>query len=126
MNTPHPLALRYIMTGGVALAMLLNVALRSLVHLGGLLATLVIAGATALLMSLAFRLLHKRPPTRGEAWRIVIGYGALLAVLYLGLLGMMTLQNAPGPMAIALFVLHYLCYPVLAGVILLRRTGGHS
>jgi uncharacterized RDD family membrane protein YckC len=107
MNTPHPLALRYIMIGGVALAMLLNV-------------------ATALLMSLAFRLLHKRPPTRGEAWRIVIGYGALLAVLYLGLLGMMTLQNAPGPMAIALFVLHYLCYPVLAGVILLRRTGGHS
>lgn len=121
MNAPRPLALRYVVIGGVALAMLLNLALRSLVHLGGLLATLVIAGVTALLIALAFRLLNKRPPTRGEAWRILLGYGALLGVLYLGLLGMMTLQNAPGPMAIALFVLHYLCYPVLAGLVLLHR-----
>lgn len=121
MTDPRPaFPMRYAI-GGVVLAMALNLALRSLVKVGGLLATLIIAGAVALLLAGAFRFIQRRVPSRGEAWRILLGYGALLGVLYLGLLGMMTLQNAPGPMAIALFVLHYLCYPVLAGLVLLHR-----
>lgn len=121
MTDPRPaFPMRYAI-GGVVLAMALNLALRSLVKVGGLLATLIIAGAVALLLAGAFRFIQRRVPSRGEAWRILLGYGALLGVLYLGLLGMMTLQDQPSPMAVFLFFLHYLCYPVLAWLTLLPR-----
>lgn len=114
------LSLRYAV-GGVALATVLNLLLRSLVKVGGLFATLLIAAATAALIALAFRLIQRRAPSPGERWRIVLAYGGLLGLLYLGLLVMMTLQDTPSPMGVLLFVVHYLCYPVLAALLLSER-----
>ena len=114
------LPLRYAV-GGVALAVVLNLLLRSFVKLGGVFATLLIAAATAALLALAFRLIQRRAPQPGERWRIVFAYGGLLGLLYLGLLAMMTLQDTPSPMGVLLFLVHYLCYPVLAALLLSER-----
>ncbi|MDT4839117.1 hypothetical protein FQZ97_729000 [compost metagenome] len=114
------LPLRYAV-GGVALAVVLNLLLRSFVKVGGIFATLLIAAATAALLALAFRVIQHRAPQPGERWRIVFAYGGLLGLLYLGLLAMMTLQDTPSPMGVLLFLVHYLCYPVLAAVLLSER-----
>ena len=114
------LPLRYAV-GGVALAVVLNLLLRSFVKLGGIFATLLIAAATAALLALAFNLIQRRAPQPGERWRIVFAYGGLLGLLYLGLLAMMTLQDTPSPMGVLLFLVHYLCYPALAAVLLSER-----
>ncbi|WP_280291106.1 hypothetical protein [Pseudomonas sp. BN417] len=111
------LPLRYAV-GGVALAVVLNLLLRSFVKVGGIFATLLIAAATAALLALAFRVIQRRAPQPGERWRIVLAYGGLLGVMYLGLLAMMTLQDTPSPMGVLLFLVHYLCYPVLAALLL--------
>ena len=115
-----PLPLRYAV-GGVALAVVLNLLLRSFVKVGGIFATLLIAAATAALLALAFRLIQRRAPQPGERWRIVLAYGGLLGLMYLGLLAMMTLQDTPSPMGVLLFLVHYLCYPVLAALLLSER-----
>ncbi|BAN46903.1 hypothetical protein PCA10_11710 [Metapseudomonas resinovorans NBRC 106553] len=114
------LSMRYAV-GGVALAIILNLLLRSFVKVGGIFATLLIAAATAALLALAFRLIQRRVPEAGERWRIVILYGGLLGLLYLGLLAMMTLQDTPSPMGVLLFLVHYLCYPVMAALLLPKR-----
>ncbi|MNE66131.1 hypothetical protein D3C80_1616640 [compost metagenome] len=114
------LPLRYAV-GGVALAVVLNLLLRSFVKVGGIFATLLIAAATAALLALAFRVIQHRAPQPGERWRIVFAYGGLLGLLYLGLLAMMTLQDTPSPMGVLLFLVHYLCYPVLAALLLSER-----
>lgn len=115
------LPLRYAV-GGVALAIILNLILRSFVKVGGLFATLLIAAATAALLAFAFRLIQHRVPEPGERWRIVLAYGGLLGLLYLGLLAMMTLQDTPSPMGVLLFLVHYLCYPVMAALLLSERV----
>lgn len=115
------LPLRYAV-GGVALAIILNLLLRSFVKVGGLFATLLIAAATAALLAFAFRLIQHRVPEPGERWRIVLAYGGLLGLLYLGLLAMMTLQDTPSPMGVLLFLVHYLCYPVMAALLLSERV----
>lgn len=115
------LPLRYAV-GGVALAIVLNLLLRSFVKIGGIFATLLIATATAALLALAFRFIQRRAPQSGERWRIVLGYGGLLGLLYLGLLAMMTLQDTPSPMGVLLFLVHYLCYPLMAAVLLSERV----
>ncbi|MDE3736919.1 MULTISPECIES: hypothetical protein [Pseudomonas] len=114
------LPLRYAV-GGVALAIVLNLLLRSFAKIGGIFATLLIATATATLLALAFRFIQQRAPAPGERWRIVLGYGGILGVLYLGLLAMMALQDTPSPMGVLLFLVHYLCYPVLAALLLSER-----
>lgn len=114
------LPLRYAV-GGVALATVLNLLLRTFVKVGGIAASLLIAAATAALLALAFRVIQRRAPSPGERWRIVLGYAGLLGILYLGLLGMMTLQDTPSPMGVLLFLVHYLCYPVLAALLLSER-----
>ncbi len=112
--------LRYALIGVVA-AVLLNVLLRSFVKLGGVLATLVIAASIAALMALLFAWQQRRPPTRGERRRLVWLYGGMLALLYAGLLTMMTLQDEPSPMGIVIFILHYLAYPLLAQLLFSER-----
>lgn len=112
--------LRYALTGVVA-AVVLNVLLRSFVKLGGVLATLVIAASIAALMALLFAWQQRRPPTRGERRRLVWLYGGILALLYAVLLIMMSLQDEPSPMGVALFVLHYLAYPLLAQLLFSER-----
>ena len=111
---------RYALLGVVA-AIVLNLLLRSFVKLGGVLATLVIAASVAALMAIVFAWRQRRAPTRGERRRLVWLYGSLLAVLYAGLLLMMNLQDEPSPMGVFLFILHYLCYPLLAQLLFSER-----
>ncbi|MCW2291033.1 MULTISPECIES: hypothetical protein [Pseudomonas] len=111
---------RYAVIGVVA-AVLLNLLLRSFVKLGGVLATLVIAASVAAIMALLFAWQQRRPPTRGERRRLVWLYGGMLALLYAGLLTMMTLQDDPNPMGVVIFALHYLSYPLLAQMLFSER-----
>lgn len=112
--------LRYALIGVVA-AVVLNVLLRSFVKLGGVLATLVIAASIAALMAVLFAWQQRRPPTRGERRRLVGLYAGMLAVLYAGLLTLMTLQDEPSPMGVLIFILHYLSYPLLAQMLFSER-----
>jgi drug/metabolite transporter (DMT)-like permease len=105
----------------VVAAVVLNVLLRSFVKLGGVLATLVIAASIAALMALLFAWQQRRPPTRGERRRLVGLYAGMLALLYAGLLTMMTLQDEPSPMGVLIFILHYLSYPLLAQMLFSER-----
>lgn len=111
---------RYAIVGVVA-AIVLNLLLRSFVKLGGVLATLVIAASVAALMALLFAWQQRRAPTRGERRRLVWLYGGMLALLYAGLLTMMTLQDEPSPMGVLIFALHYLAYPLMAQMLFSER-----
>ncbi|WP_375737454.1 hypothetical protein [Pseudomonas boanensis] len=117
------LPLRYAL-GGVALAIVLNLLLRTFVKVGGIFATLIVATTVSAAMALWFRLAQHRAPSASERWRIVLYFAGILGVLYLGLLGMMTVQDTPSPMGVVLFGLHYLCYPVLVAVMLSDRLFG--
>ncbi len=116
-----PIAVRYYALGGVLAAVLLNLLLRSLVKLGGPLATLLIAVAVAAGMALCFAWRQRRAPTRGERRRLVWLYGGLLGLLYLGLWAMMQLKDEPGAMGLLVFVLHYLSYPLAAQLLFSER-----
>ncbi|WP_437884129.1 hypothetical protein [Pseudomonas sp. LRF_L74] len=113
------LMLRYAVAATVAV-ILLNLLLRSLVKVGGVFGTLVIALLVAIGLTLGFAWREGRHPTRLERWQLNLFYAAILGVLYLGLLVMMAFQQDPGFMAVALFVLHYLSYPVLMWIVLAR------
>jgi drug/metabolite transporter (DMT)-like permease len=108
------LQLRYYATAGIAAAIVLNLLLRTFVRLGGVFTTLLIAAAIAAGLALVFHWRQGRAPSRAERWRFTLLYGGVLALLYLGLLGMMYMQDTPSPMGLFLFSLHYLCYPLLA------------
>lgn len=119
--SPVPVAMTRYAVVGVVAAILINLLLRSFIKLGGVLATLVIAASVAALMALLFAWQQRRPPTRGERRRLVWLYGGMLAILYAGLLAMMTLQNEPSPMGVVIFALHYLSYPLLAQLLFSER-----
>lgn len=107
---------------GVAAVVLLNLLLRTLVHLSGVLITLLVASIVAFGMTRWFAWQHQRPPTHAERLRLLGVYAGVLALLYLGLLGLMMLKDQPGPMGLLLFGLHYFCYPLLAAVAFVGRT----
>ena len=65
---------------------------------------------------------QQRPPTASERLRLLGVYGGVLALLYLGLLGLMVLKDEPGPMGLLLFGAHYFCYPLLAWLALAGRN----
>ncbi|WP_457789185.1 hypothetical protein [Pseudomonas sp. PL-6] len=115
--------LRYYALSGVLAAVLLNLLLRTFVRLGGVLTTLLIAAAIAAGLALLFHWREGRAPSNAERWRFTALYGGLLALLYLGLLAMMALQDTPSPMGLFLFSLHYLCYPLLAWLAFSPRHG---
>jgi drug/metabolite transporter (DMT)-like permease len=115
--------LRYYALGGVLAAVLLNLLLRTFVRLGGVFTTLLIAAAIAAGLALLFHWRQGRAPSNAERWRFTALYGGLLALLYLGLLTMMFLQDTPSPMGLLLFSLHYLCYPLLAWLAFSPRYG---
>lgn len=112
MTTVVPL--RHYAMAGVIAAVLLNLLLRTFVRLGGIFTTLLIAAAIAVGLALVFHWRQGRAPSNAERRRVTLLYGGVLGLLYLGLLGMMALQDTPSPMGLLLFSLHYLCYPVLA------------
>jgi drug/metabolite transporter (DMT)-like permease len=99
---------------GVLAVIVLNLLLRTFVKLGGLLTTALIATLVAAGMTLWFVWRNQRAPLQGERRRLVALYGGILALLYLGLLAMMALQDEPSPMGLLIFGLHYFCYPVMA------------
>jgi drug/metabolite transporter (DMT)-like permease len=119
MNAPHvpPAPMTRLALGGVIAVIVLNLLLRTFVKLGGPLTTLLIASAVAGGMALWFYLHQQRRPTPGERRHLLFYYGGILALLYLGLLTMMALQDDPSPMGLVIFALHYFCYPLLAWVV---------
>ncbi len=100
--------------GGVVAVIVLNLLLRTFVKLGGLFTTVLIAALVAAGMTLWFSWRNRRAPLQGERRRLLALYGGILALLYLGLLAMMALQDDPSPMGLLIFGLHYFCYPVMA------------
>ncbi|GAB3394471.1 hypothetical protein [Azotobacter armeniacus] len=125
MSTPSPRLGHYAL-GGILASILLNLLLRAFVKVGGLFATLLIAGLIAAGIALVFAWRTRRAPWPEERKGIVLRYGLGLGVLYLGLLGMMEEQYAHGPVGLMLFGLHYACYPALAWVALGRRWFGRT
>lgn len=116
--TSSNVAVSRLALSGVAAVIVLNLLLRSLVHLGGVLTTLLIAGAVAAGMAAWFRWQHGRKPLARERLRLLGIYAGVLALLYLGLLGLMLHKDGPGPVGLLLFAAHYFCYPLLAWLLL--------
>jgi len=121
--TPHPAAvpMARLALSGVAAVILLNLLLRTFVRLGGLLTTLLIAASVAAAMALWFAARQRRAPLPSERRHLVWLYGGVLALLYLGLLGLMAIKDAPSPMGMLLLALHYLCYPLFAQLLFSAR-----
>ena len=116
--TSSHVAVSRLALSGVAAVIVLNLLLRSLVHLGGVLTTLLIAGAVAAGMAAWFRGQHGRQSLARERLRLLGSYAGVLALLYLGLLGLMLHKDGPGPVGLLLFAAHYFCYPLLAWLLL--------
>jgi drug/metabolite transporter (DMT)-like permease len=121
--TPRPAAVPVarLALSGVAAVILLNLLLRTFVRLGGLLTTLLIAASVAAAMALWFAARQRRAPLPSERRHLVWLYGGVLALLYLGLLGLMAIKDAPSPMGMLLLALHYLCYPLFAQLLFSAR-----
>lgn len=123
---PEHAPLQRLALSGVAAVILLNLLLRSLVHLGGVLSTLLIATCVATGMAAWFRWRHGRRPLASERRHLLLIYGGVLGLLYLGLLGLMISKDEPGPMGLLLFALHYFSYPLLAWLLLAPRPTAKS
>lgn len=128
MNSPSPssVPVTRLALGGVVAVVVLNLLLRTFVKLGGLFTTVLIAALVAAGMTLWFSWRNRRAPLQGERRRLLALYGGILALLYLGLLAMMALQDDPSPMGLAIFGLHYFCYPLMAWVFLAKGFGKRS
>ena len=120
--TPTHVAVSRLALSGVAAVIVLNLLLRSPVHLGGVIPTLLTASAVGFGMARWFAWQQQRPPSSSERLRLLGVYGGVLALLYLGLLGLMVLKDEPGPMGLLLFGAHYFCYPLLAWLALAGRN----
>lgn len=108
---------------GLAACVLLNLLLRTFLRLPGPLMTLLVALLCALVLRLAFRLTHPNPPTAAERRRLLLIYTAGLSLLYSGLLLMLEAQDPLTPIMLLIYLLHWLCYPLLAWWVL--RPAGH-
>ncbi|MGB4073458.1 hypothetical protein [Pseudomonas sp.] len=122
MREPNPTSVPVtrLAIGGVLAVIVLNLLLRTWVKLGGLFTTALIATLVAAGMTLWFSWRNRRAPLQGERRRLLALYGGILALLYLGLLAMMALQDDPSPMGLLIFSLHYFCYPLLAWLFLTK------
>ncbi|MDZ4334868.1 MAG: hypothetical protein U1A62_14520 [Pseudomonas sp.] len=124
--SPSSVAVTRLALGGVGAVVVLNLLLRTFVKLGGLFTTVLIAALVAAGMTLWFSWRNRRAPLQGERRRLLALYGGILALLYLGLLAMMALQDDPSPMGLAIFGLHYFCYPLMAWLFLAKGFGKRS
>ncbi|MFZ3152282.1 hypothetical protein [Pseudomonas sp.] len=122
----HSVAVTRLALGGVLAVIVLNLLLRTFVKLGGVLSTLVVAALVASGMALWFTWRHQRRPLQGERRRLLALYGGILALLYLGLLAMMALQDDPSPMGLLIFGLHYFCYPLMAWLVFAKVISKRS
>lgn len=117
---PHRAPITHLAIGGVVAAIVLNLLVRTFSKLGGVLSTLLVAAVVAGGMALWFHLQHRRRPLPSESRRLVALYGGVLALLYLGLLGLMWFKDQPGPMGLLIFGLHYFCYPLFAWLVFFK------
>jgi len=124
--SPSSVAVTHLALGGVVTVIVLNLLLRTFVKLGGLFTTLLIAALVAAGMTLWFSWRNRRAPLQGERRRLLALYGGILALLYLGLLAMMALQDDPSPMGLLIFGLHYFCYPLMAWLFFSKGFGKPS
>lgn len=124
--SPSSVAVTRLALGGVVAVVVLNLLLRTFVKLGGLFTTVLIAALVAAGMTLWFSWRNRRAPLQGERRRLLALYGGILALLYLGLLAMMALQDDPSPMGLLIFGLHYFCYPLMAWLFLAKGFGKRS
>ncbi|PKM25254.1 MAG: hypothetical protein CVV09_11025 [Gammaproteobacteria bacterium HGW-Gammaproteobacteria-13] len=124
--SPSSVAVTHLALGGVVAVVVLNLLLRTFVKLGGLFTTVLIAALVAAGMTLWFSWRNRRAPLQGERRRLLALYGGILALLYLGLLAMMALQDDPSPMGLLIFGLHYFCYPLMAWLFLAKGFGKRS
>lgn len=109
--------------GAIAACFLVNLLARSLLKLGGPLATLLVASAVAYGLAGVFRWRCGRRPYPVER-RVLVGLYALgLGLLYAGLLALMYLKDEPGLPGQLLFAAHYLAYPLLAWITLAPERG---
>ena len=122
---PTSIPMTRLALSGVVAVIVLNLLLRTLVHLGGVLTTLLIAALVAGGMALWFARRHRRMPMLGERLRLLSVYGGVLALLYLSLLALMAIKDQPSPMGLLIFGLHYFCYPLFAWLALARGAGRH-
>ena len=124
--SPSSVAVTRLALGGVVAVIVLNLLLRTFVKLGGLFTTVLIAALVAAGMTLWFSWRNRRAPLQGERRRLLALYGGILALLYLGLLAMMALQDDPSQMGLLIFGLHYFCYPLMAWLFLAKGFGKRS
>jgi hypothetical protein len=122
----HSVPVTRLALGGVVAVIVLNLLLRTFVKLGGVLSTFVVAAVVASGMALWFTWRNQRRPLQGERRRLLALYGSILALLYLGLLAMMALQDDPSPMGLLIFGLHYFCYPLMAWLVFAKGFGTRS
>lgn len=123
LDPPRAAMHRYALWG-VGAVIVLNLLARTLLKLGGIPATLLVASSVAIGLVLVFRWRQRRLPERGERLRLLLIYGGLLGVLYLGLFALMLLKDEPGLPGQLLFFVHYLSYPLLLAVSLSPRWTG--
>ena len=117
MSTRSPKLGHYAL-GAILACILVNLLARTFVKVGGVFATLLVAGLVALGLALVFRWRTGRRPYPVER-RLLVGLYALgLGLLYAGLLALMHIKEEPGLPGQLLFAVHYLAYPLLAWIAL--------
>ena len=103
---------------------LVNLLVRTVLKVGGVFATLLVAALVAFGLALVFRWRTGRRPYPVER-RVLVGIYALgLGLLYAALLALMYLKEEPGLPGQLLFAAHYLAYPLLAWIALTPERNG--
>lgn len=110
--------------GAILACILVNLLARTVLKVGGVFATLLVAAVVAFSLAWVFRWRSGRRPYPVER-RVLVGLYALgLGLLYAGLLALMYLKEEPGLPGQLLFAAHYLAYPLLAWIALAPERGG--
>jgi drug/metabolite transporter (DMT)-like permease len=125
-DSPHNVPITHLAIGGVVAVCVLNLVVRTFLKLASVPSTLLVAALVAGGMALWFHWQHNRRPHPSERRRLVALYGGILALLYLGLLGLMWLKDEPGTVGLLIFGLHYFCYPLLAWLVLAKGLRKHQ
>ena len=123
MSTPSPRLGHYAL-GAIAACFLVNLLVRSVLKVGGPLATLLAASVVAFGLAGVFRWRTGRRPYPVERRALVGLYALGLGLLYAGLLALMYLKEEPGLPGQVLFAAHYLAYPLLAWIALAPERDG--
>ena len=102
----------------IALFFLANYMVRYLVGLAGLGVTIVVALGIALFIGFSVARMLKRPPTAAERSRLLWLYGGALGALFAAFAGFVFLTAEFSKVELAIVLLHYVPYPLLAAIFL--------